>query len=226
MKGFLRSLSLLLVGAAAGVGAYCHYFNIPLNFNPITIVNTGDGDVEVDNRVTQGVPPAPTPSPAATPAPAATPTKTAENEPAQSAPTPEPRRPEVAKTDEYEPEEVSPEPAPVRRRSPRPAMAYDQAYEEQPRPVYTSFPQPQPVRQRSCPIGVVRRAPSPAYAEAYEEPQPQPTYPNRTHSRSYSSSVVTVNGRVVSSSSVTIVNGRVVSRSGSPSTPVDDDDEW
>ena len=71
MKGFLRSLSLLLVGAAVGVGAYCHYFNIPLNFNPITIVNTGDGDVEVDNRVTQGVPSAPAPSPAATPAPVA-----------------------------------------------------------------------------------------------------------------------------------------------------------
>ena len=85
-------------------------------------------------------------------------------------------------------------------------------------------PQRQPVSQRSCPIVVVRRAPPPAYAEAYEEPQP--AYPNRTHSRSYSSSVVTVNGRVVSSSSVTMVNGRVVSRSGSPPTPVDDDDEW
>lgn len=225
MKGFLRSLSLLLAGALAGVAGYCHYFNIPLNFNPITIINTGDGDVDVDNRVTQGAPPAPSPSPAA---PAATPTplpKTAENDPAQTAPTPEPRRPEVAEADDYEPEEVPAEPAPITRRSPRPAVAQEPVFEEQPRPVYTRFPQPPPVRQRSCPIVVLRRAEPPAYDEADMEPQPRP-YPGRTYSRSYSSSVVTVNGRVVSSSSVTTVNGRVVSRSGSPPPPVDDDDEW
>jgi hypothetical protein len=49
--------------------------------------------------------------------------------------------------------------------------------------------------------------------------------PGRSYSRSSSSSVVRVNGRVVSSSSVTIVNGKVVSKSVYPPSPADDDDQ-
>lgn len=221
---FLRSLSLLLVGALAGVAGYCHYFNIPFNFNPITIINTGDGDVEVDNKVTQGTPPAPSSSPAAAPATPTPPPKTAENEPAMTAPTPEPRRHEVAETKEYEPAEASPELAPNPRRIARPAVIPEPAFEEPPRRVYTDFPSP-PVRRKSCPIVMLRRAELSAYDDEAVEPQPRP-HPGRVYSRSYSSSVVTVNGRVVSSSSVTTVNGRVVSRSGSTPSPVDDDDDW
>jgi hypothetical protein len=102
-------------------------------------------------------------------------------------------------------------------------MTSEPVYEEQPQPVYADYAE-QPVPRRSCPITVVRRSvPSPSD----EDTGPQPSNNSGSYSRSYSRSVVTVNGRVVSSSSVTVVNGRVVNRSVyPPPSSDDDDDQW
>jgi hypothetical protein len=225
MKGFFKSAAILAT-ILAGVLGVSYHFDIQITIKPITITKNGPGNITIDNSDTQGVTPVPSPSPATSPVPAATPEpppKTAENEPAQSAPTPEPRRLEVAETGENEQRETAPDSAPIRRRSQRAAMAHAPVFDEQPQPVYTRFPQQPSVRQRSCPTVVVRRPAVAAYDVADMEPQSRPAYPDGTYSRSYSRSVVKVNGRVVSS--VTKVDGRVVSRSGSSPTPADDD-EW
>lgn len=226
MKGFLRSASLLLAGALAGFLGVSYYFNIPINLNPITVINTGDGDVDIKNDVNQGGLPNPAPSPVAPPAPAATPEATpriAENKPTNNAP---PADPELEEMEGKQPEETAPAPATIHRRSPSPSVTYPPVFEEQPRPrpVYTSFPQPS--SQRACPpVVLVRRDAPPVYYQEDLEPLPRPARTGGSYSSSHSSSTVTVNGRVVSSSSVTIVNGRVVSRSRYPTPPVDDDDQ-
>lgn len=230
MNAFLRSLSLL-IAAVASLITVCHVFNVPINLTTILnlgngVVNTGNGVVntgsgaDIRNEVNQGAP-APSPSPATPAAPA--PTPEAPPKVSQGAPPSEPTRPEVA-VGEGQPEPVAPEPATIRRRSPR-VTTYEPVYEEQPQPVNADYAE-QPVPRRSCPTVVVRRSVPPPSDED-TEPWPQPSNNGGSYSRSSSRSVVTVNGRVVSSSSVTVVNGRVVSRSVyPPPSSEDDDDQW
>lgn len=53
------------------------------------------------------------------------------------------------------------------------------------------------ISRRSCPITVVRRPVLPM-TDKHVEPWPQPSSNGGSYNRSYSSSVVTINGRVVS----------------------------
>jgi len=221
MKGFLKTTFLLLAGALGGALGLSYHFNVPINFNPITVFNTGDGKVEIKNEVNQGGAPSPSPSPA-TPA-ASTATPEAPPKVAQSAPLPEHQQPQSADMGGDEPEEAAPVPAAVRRRPPSALMSYEPDSEEQPQPVYADYTQ-QPAPRRSCPTVVMRRT-AEAPPEIDTESWPQPSNTGRSYSRSSSSSVVRVNGRVVSSSSVTIVNGKVVSKSVYPPPPADDDDQ-
>jgi hypothetical protein len=217
MRRFIKVLTLLLVGIVTGVFGSVYYFHVPINLNPITIIKFGDGDVKVDNNVNQDTQPAPTPSakPVESPAP-----KTADNNP----PAEKTQQPREAGTGEngsaHSPQDIA---VARPRSSSQPRTAHRVPSEwDRPTPTFVDYQQPPSVIRQECPPIIVRQQDLPNNDDV--ESFQQPSYPRRVvNSRSTSSSMVIVNGRVVSSSSITVVNGKVVSRSVYPSSPDNDD---
>ena len=201
----LSKLTTLLLGVILGGAFVVWYFNVPVNINPITVISTGDGDVEIKNEVNQGAPPppqalVPIASPLASPA---TTISRIENDSSNTVPS-------VA-----EPQQALPQTASIPQRPARTRYLNHTPQDVNPdcdEPEVFSDPTPGDVCTYRIP-GVVRRAEPETVEESATEPQSNGT---RGYSRSTSSSVITVNGRVVSSSSVTTVNGRVVNRTVFP----------
>lgn len=224
MRSFWKVVSLLLIGMFGGALGVSYFFNIPININPITVVNTGNGDVDIDNNVRQGSQPSPSASPTTQTVPAAPPPSTqntAENEGENGVPTTATQQPQLTETNRSRAAHSVAGNAADRSIASNPPPTFSRTYEEE-QPTDVGLPKPSITYRRACPPVIVQRA---APEEDYIQPSTISSSPRSTVSSSSSSSSVTVvNGRVVSRSSVTVVNGRVVSRSVYP--PPSDDDDW
>jgi hypothetical protein len=211
MRSFSKLISLILAFVLGAIGA-AYYFHVPINFNPITVVSTGHGDVDIKNEVNQGQPapanPSTTPkSLAAIPVP--TPQET-RNESQLEVPRDAVSQPQVSQT-------LSPgqSMAKFRFHSNHAAPSGSQSYEQEcDQPTFQESPQAIPIRWRRNPAIVVPR--DDPQQEEFDESNESTAPQTGGYSRSSSSTRIVVNGKVVSSSSVTVINGRVVSRTEFP----------